>query len=226
MKKSLLCSLLALFALVLLTYDASARQTRDLVFDDDEEQEQSSLSTGKSGNFQVVALKSTIELKRNGEVSTVSPSYEFQSGDKVKLLYTPSIDGYAYWLTKGSSGALNILFPSAQAGADNKVARNQEYSVPVKGSFKFDNTPGKEELLCVISPNRISELDQVIAKNSKGVIPAQETSQVDDVVKKNESKRQTRDLVFDEDEEEEVVTKKQVAPKGEPLVTYFVLNHK
>lgn len=203
----------------------AARQTRDLVFEE-EEDVPAAAEEAKIPDAQVVAVKATIELKRDGQVSTVSPSHEFKSGDRVKLVYTPNIDGYAYWMAKGSSGALTVLFPSVQAGVDNKVTRNTEYAVPVKGTFKFDDTPGKEELLCVISPERIPELDKIIAENSKGVIPAENAVQVAEVEQKNTSRRQTRDLVFEEEEEEEISTKTQVAPKGEPFVAYYVLNHK
>lgn len=225
MSKKYVLALASLCASFILAFHAeAARQTRDLVFEEEEDLP----AVAEEANIpdaQVVAVKATIELKRDGKVSTVSPSYEFKSGDRVKLFYTPNIDGYAYWMTKGSSGALTVLFPSVQAGVDNRVTRNTEYTVPIKGSFKFDDTPGKEELLCVISPDRIPELDTIIAKNSHGVIPAESAVQVAQVEEKNSSRRQTRDLVFEEEEEEDVSTKTQVAPKGEPFVAYYVLNH-
>ena len=42
---------------------------------------------------------------------------------------------------------------------------------------------------------------------------------------KNTSKRKTRDLVFEEEDEEDVNTKTQVAPKGEPFVAFYELVH-
>lgn len=200
----------------------AARQTRDLVF---EEEETTVEAAPAVENAQVVAVKATIELKRDGQTSTVAPSYEFKSGDRVKLIYTPSVDGYAYWMAKGSSGALTVLYPSVQAGTENKVSRNVEYTIPTKGSFKFDDTPGTEELLCVISPERVPELDKIIAENSKGVIAADNATQVAMVEEKNTSKRQTRDLVFEEEEEEDVNIKKQAAAPGEPFVTLYTLKH-
>ncbi len=233
----------------------AARQTRDLVFEDEPAVTESvapvsnpaapagdapATAAAPAGDaaatadkdkisdnkdVQVVALKATIELKRDGQESTVLPSHEFKSGDRVKLVYVPSIDGYAYWMAKGSSGKTSILFPSAQAGSDNKIERNKEYKIPVKGAFKFDDTVGKEELLCIISAERIEELDKLIAESSHGVIPAENSAPVKQIEEENTSKRQTRDLVFEEEESEDVVTKKQVAPKSEPFVTYFVLTH-
>ena len=43
---------------------------------------------------------------------------------------------------------------------------------------------------------------------------------------KNTAKRTTRDLVFDDEDEGDVNTKQQVAPKGEPFVAHYVLTHK
>ena len=87
----------------------AARTTRDLVFDDEEPaQTQAMESSGK----QTTALKTTMLLKRDGATSTVLPTHEFKSGDSVKLVFTPNIDGYVYWLAKGSSGSYSVLFPS------------------------------------------------------------------------------------------------------------------
>lgn len=225
MGKKFLMGLMSLCMTLCLVLNAeAARQTRDLVFEDEEETP--AAEETQIENPQVVAVKATIELNRNGEVSTVSPSHEFQSGDKVKLLYTPNIDGYAYWLAKGSSGNITVLFPSVQAGADNTVTRNTEYTIPVKGSFKFDNNPGQEELLCIISPVRIPELDKIIEETSKGQIPAEKAQAVAEVENKNTSKRATRDLVFEDEDEEDVNTKTQVAPQGEPFVAHYILTHK
>lgn len=202
----------------------AARLTRDLVFEEDSVQVAEE-KVPEIKDAQVVAVRATIELKRDGQVSTVVPSHKFKSGDRVKIIYTSSIDGYAYWLARGSSGKTAILFPSGQAGSDNKIERNREYVIPVKGSFRFDDTVGKEELLCIISADRIEELDDLISGSSQGVISAENSAPVKQIEEDNTSRRQTRDLIFEEEENEEVVTKKQIAPRSEPFVTYFVLTH-
>lgn len=214
MKKEILCATLA--ALLLWGGDAFAA-TRDLVFDDDEpEQAAQQANEGK----ETIAIKATVELDRAGQKSTVAPSYEFKSGDKVKLVFTPNTDGFVYWLAKGSSGNYTMLFPNAKAGMDNTVKRNEEYTVPVKGAFRFDDTPGNEELLCIISTERLDDLDKAAAEQFKNA--GQEVAQLE---QKQTSKRATRDLVFDDDEEDDVQTQKQVAPKGEPFVATFTLKH-
>ena len=136
---------------------------RDLVFDDEEPaQTQAMESSGK----QTTALKTTMLLKRDGTTSTVLPSHEFKSGDSVKLVFTPNIDGYVYWLAKGSSGNYSVLFPS-KANMDNAVQRNQEYTIPPKGTFRFDDTPGNEELLCILSAEKLPDRTKPLLKRTQ-----------------------------------------------------------
>ncbi|MDR1685183.1 MAG: DUF4384 domain-containing protein, partial [Desulfovibrio sp.] len=126
------------------------------------------------------------------------PSHEFKSGDKVKLVYTPNIDGYVYWMAKGTSGEYSMIFPSAKAGMDNKVERNKEYTIPIKGAFRFDDKVGKEELLCVLSPSMMPDMEKAVAA-ATNLIAAR--ADCDD--KKETAKRTTRDLVFDDDDKAE-----------------------
>ena len=168
--------LLILGALFMVWGDDSwaARTTRDLVFDDEEPaQTQAMESSGK----QTTALKTTMLLKRDGTTSTVLPSHEFKSGDSVKLVFTPNIDGYVYWLAKGSSGNYSVLFPS-KANMDNAVQRNQEYTIPPKGTFRFDDTPGNEELLCILSAEKLPDMDKAIAEADAAQINAQSSTQL------------------------------------------------
>ena len=179
-------------------------------------------------NAATVAIRTTMELTRNGEVSTVLPTHSFQSGDKVKLRYTMNADGYVYWLAKMSSGKYAVLFPTEKTGMDNYVKRNQEHTVPVKGAFRFDNNPGTETLLIVYSAERIPELDQAVAEanGNKGAVESSRAKSVASIEDNNTSKRRSRDLVFDDEDDEDVNTKTQVAPKGEPMVAVFELVHK
>lgn len=214
MKKELVS--LSLAFLLAMGADAfAARTTRDLVFEEDETPQASE----DAGN-QTIGVKATVLLERDGQKSTVAPTHEFKSGDKVKLVFTPNTDGYVYWLAKGTSGNYTMLYPSPKAGADNSVKRNTEYTVPAKGSFRFDDKPGNEELLCILSTEKLPDLDKAAAEQF-----ANAGQQVAQLEEQQTKKRTTRDLVFEEDEEEDVQTKTQQAPKGEPFVAPFVLKH-
>ena len=238
MKKLLFLSvLIAGLCLSALSASAAGRTTRDLVFEDDAPKkeakaeaktDQASGGTQSSNATQAsqtsIAVKTTIMLTRDGKTSTVLPSHEFKSGDSVKLVFTPNVNGYVYWMSKGSSGNYAMLFPSAKSGMDNKVERNKEYTVPVKGSFKFDAKAGKEELLCILSEQKLPDLEKALNDGAKS--DGDKSKVVASLTKENESKRTTRDLVFEDDDAGDVNTKKQTAAKGEPFVAHFVLTHK
>jgi len=206
----------------------AARKTRDLVFEDEDDAKTSEIAKeAKIEDPLKISVKTALELNRNGETSLVPPSHEFVSGDRVKLRYTTNADGYVYWLAKMSSGKYSVLFPTDKTGMDNLIKKNEEHTVPVKGSFRFDDTPGTESLLMVFSPERVAELDQAVAEanGQKGNV-VEDTTQVASVEENNANKRKTRDLVFEDEDDEEVNTKTQIAPKGEPFVTMYELVHK
>lgn len=220
MKKFYFVMLLA--AMVLFSMDAEAqRTTRDLVFDDSE-----GAAATPDSDTQTLAVKSTIVLVRDGQSSTVTPAHEFKSGDSIKIAFTPNVDGYVYWLTKGSSGKHSLLFPSPKSGAEHAVKRNQEYTVPVKGAFKFDNQAGSEELLCILSPEKLPDLEKLVAEAMAGKVSESTDKAVALLDQGNASKRTTRDLVFEDEDDNDVNTKSQQAAKGTPFVTHYVLTHK
>lgn len=218
MKKTLVAGFLALI-LGLGSDVFAARTTRDLVFEDDEAPA-ASKSGSESADTQKIGIKTTVVLTRDGQTSQVAPSSEFKSGDKVKLAFTPSVDGYVYWLAKGTSGNYSMLYPNPKVGEDNSVKRNEEYIFPVKGSFKFDDTPGNEELLCILSTTRLDDLDKAAAEQFKKA--GKELAALESA---NESKRKTRDLVFEEEEEDTINTKMQEGNSSEPFVSSYTLKH-
>ena len=225
---SILAAAFLILAMAAPSFAASARKTRDLVFEEEDAKvaEEKAKDT-KIENPSVISVRTTLELTRDGQVSTVLPTHEFKSGDRVKLRYTTNADGYVYWLAKMSSGNYAVLFPTLQAGMDNLIKKNAEHTVPVKGTFRFDDKPGTENLLMVFAPNKVPELEKAVAEASgqKGNVD-QNATQVASVEEKNTSKRKTRDLVFEEEDDAAVNTKSQVAPQGEPFVASYELIHK
>ena len=213
---TILLSILALFSLLAGQAVAAERQTRDLVFEDSEPVAAETVAT-EAGmeNPTVISLRTTIELTRGGETTTVLPTHEFQSGDKVRFIYTANIDGYVYWLAEGSTGSYQMLFPSEQAGMDNHITMNQEYTIPTNdGHWAFDENPGAENILVILSAQPIAELE--------------EAAGITQVTEANEQNRQSRDLVFEEESNEEtgVDTKSQASEDpAEPFVAYYELKH-
>jgi hypothetical protein len=231
MKTRLMATLFTCLLTLALAEPAFAeRKTRDLVFEDEDNAAAATSEVAKKNNIAnpvTISVKTALDLTRDGQTSSVEPNYEFKSGDRVKLRYTTNADGYVYWLAKMSSGKYSVLFPNNQTGMNNLIKKNEEHTVPVKGSFRFDDKPGTENLLMVFSPDRIPELEQaVVEANGQKNNVLENSTQIASVEEKNISKRKTRDLVFEDEDEEEVNTKTQVAPKGEPFVAMYELIHK
>ena len=220
----------ALLILVMALPALAERKTRDLVFEEEDDAAISERAKDANiANPEAISVQTSLDLTRGGKTTSVLPTHQFKSGDKVKLRYTTNADGYVYWLAKMSSGAYTMLFPNPDTGMDNYIKRNEEHTVPVKGAFRFDDNPGTESLLMVFSPNKIPELEQAVAEASgqKGNV-AQRATQVARLEKDNTSKRKTRDLVVEEEDDEEtgVSTQSQIAPQGEPFVALYELKHK
>jgi len=205
---------------------ASTRKTRDLVFEDEDETEKPAVegTSTDAVKGESIAVKTTVELTRDGKVSTVLPEDEFKSGDRVRLLFSASKNGYVYWLAQGTSGKYQVLFPNAKAGLDNAVAKNTEYTVPAKGAWRFDDKQGTETLVCVLSETKVDALDQAVALAEQG--KGDDASRmIEGVVAGHESKRTTRDLVFEEENENDVNTKTQVSTDNQPFVATYELTH-
>lgn len=207
---------------------AQARKTRDLVFEDEEQPKAAQSSPERASK--VVAVKTAVELERNGQKSTVLPTYTFQNGDKVKFIYTTNVDAYVYWISQGTSGSYYMLFPNPKVGMDNYIKKNAVHTIPVKGSFKFSGKPGAEKILLVMSPEKIPELEQAAQEAAvKGGRIKDQSGQVNSVGNKSRSKRKSRDLVFEEEEDESsgVATSSQVSNDiSEPMVVYYELKHR
>ena len=205
---------------------SSQRKTRDLVFDDEEEAEHPvvSGSTADTTKGETISVKATVELTRDGKLSTVLPTEQFKSNDKVRLLFSTSRDGNVYWVAKGTSGQYQVLFPSQKAGMDNTVVRNHSYTVPAKGAWRFDEQKGAETLVCVLSPSPVAELDKAVALGGEG--KKDEASEIiSSVVNRHENKRTTRDLVFEEEDDQDVNTKTQTSKDKEPFIATYELIH-
>ncbi|MDR0827351.1 MAG: DUF4384 domain-containing protein [Desulfovibrio sp.] len=206
--------------------------TRDLVFEDEEAlktaEEEEKVEVDKVAGGEKISITTSLELTRDGKTEIVAPNSTFKSGDRVKLVYTPGMDGHIYWMSRMTSGKFTMLFPTARTGLDNAVKKGEKYTMPVKGSFRFDEKTGTEILICMISPQKIAVLDAAIAEADKAgqqVDLTQLDKAINNLGEQNLNKRQTRDLVFEEDEDEKSLTKTQTVKPGDTFVATYELIH-
>lgn len=207
--------------------------TRDLVFDEKELEKNREKAETPEKDPEIkdgtkISISMTMELTRDGKTEMVPSNTVFRTGDRVRIKYTPSIDGYAYWVAKMASGKFTVIYPTPQAGMENAIKKGQEYTVPPKGAFRFDENTGKEILMCILSPTKLTDLDEAIAEAAEaGKDVDLATKKIAALEEENLNKRKTRDLVFEEDENDKASVKTQTAKPGEPFVaTYELTNEK
>jgi hypothetical protein len=103
-----------------------------------------------------------IDKRENGAWKTVDPRHVFKNGDQVRFRFTSSQPGFLYVVNEGSSGEQATLFPSEQAGSDNRVEAGREYTVPAgAGAFRITGPRGYDTVYWIVSPVRISTAEPV-----------------------------------------------------------------
>ena len=142
---------------------------------------------------QFMGISYWIELfDTNGNLTRVSPTKTFTSGDRIKLNIESNLNGYLYVLNIGSSGNSHILFPNAGVSS-NLITAGLPYSVPFKTYMRFDSNPGEELLLIMLSPRPLGNLAPSMP--AYGPLDNQQTNQVIQAAQATGAK----DIILEED---------------------------
>jgi hypothetical protein len=92
----------------------------------------------------------------SGTWSQVDPGLVFNRDDRLRFRYRTNFDGYLYVMNWSTSGHYEQLFPSADAGEDNRVKAGAEYTVPAtKSAFRIAGPAGHELVYWLVSPAQI-----------------------------------------------------------------------
>ena len=105
-----------------------------------------------------LALQISLERKLpDGTVQTMASDHVFDPGDVVHFRVESEFDGYLYVIDQGSSGRFTTIFPSSEAGADNRVHQGQAFSIPAEGGswYEIGGPPGFDVLYFLLSPESI-----------------------------------------------------------------------
>ena len=112
---------------------------------------------------------SLLRMNADGEYVEVDPETVFRSGDKIKVAVESNDTGYLYIAHQGSSSSWMPLFPNQDTEAgDNRVRRNRRYVVPGTGRFYFDEQPGNERIMIVLTREPVTDLEKLIYDLNKG----------------------------------------------------------
>jgi len=110
-------------------------------------------------------------MDHQGKLVRTTASRIFRSGDRIKLNLRSNRNGYLYVIGVGSTGTSRVLFPDSEEVA-NGIKAKVTYAVPFDSNLKFDDSPGEEKLLILLSQSPIPQLAR------RGEVPTWETKQL------------------------------------------------
>ncbi len=106
----------------------------------------------------------------NGTVEPLNEGSVLQSGDRYKIIFTPSVDCFVYIFQVDGAGKIFQLFPMKSFGGVtldnfNPVKKEQTYYLPAEGkSFQLDEQIGTEKIYFLASRERDLELEELYRK--------------------------------------------------------------
>ncbi|MEO8128162.1 MAG: DUF4384 domain-containing protein [Bryobacteraceae bacterium] len=123
---------------------------------------------------------SLLRRSDSGRYDEVSTDTTFHSGDKIKVVVRGNDPGYLYVISRGTSGTWMVQFPSSEIdNGNNRISKDQEYTVPSGGRFNFTDQPGEEKLFIVFSRKPAQDLEKLIYSlgNTKAPAPVSNDTQ-------------------------------------------------
>lgn len=112
----------------------------------------------ENGNDVPISVRYTV-LRRdpNGKFTGVDPATAvFHAGDRVRLRLQVNRKAFVTVLQCGSSGAWSVLYPREGSPAE-QLDSFETFDIPaLPGTFAFDDRPGEERLVLVVSREPIA----------------------------------------------------------------------
>jgi hypothetical protein len=98
-------------------------------------------------------IRIVLERLQNSTWKEVDPGLVFDQGDRIRFRVTTNFDGYLYVVNYGTSGKYSVLFPSADAGSDNKIVNGEPHQIPSGSAiFRVAGPAGQEIVYWMVSP--------------------------------------------------------------------------
>lgn len=97
----------------------------------------------------------SMEVIRAGEamVKTVEDprSYEFRTGDRVRIRLVPNFTGHAY-VMEAKQGSSKLIYPASFGTTENQVIAGRETYVPTAGWLRLSDPPGPFTMKVLFKP--------------------------------------------------------------------------
>jgi hypothetical protein len=95
------------------------------------------------------------------------------SGDQVRLVFTPSADGFAYVVIKDVRGDVSVLYPAVTIRGASHVRAGTLYEVPAGGSWHVvDGQAGIDTIYLLAGYEPLENLEELVEESDANVDPA------------------------------------------------------
>lgn len=95
----------------------------------------------------------TLERQTPAGWEQVDPGLVLEGDDLVRFRIQSNTDGYLHVSNRGTTGSYTTLFPSADAGEENRIEAGREYRVPqTAGAFRLSGPAGHDVVYWLLSP--------------------------------------------------------------------------
>ncbi len=118
-----------------------------------------------SDTLSVIIHKATRD--DDGRFTSVGPAinpaedHVFKSGELILVSFTPTFESYVYFVNRGPEGT-RVIFPR-EVGDIRAIMPGEARNLPLV----FNSNVGREELIVVVSRDRLSKLDDAIARSDR-----------------------------------------------------------
>ena len=172
-----------------------------------------------------------VERQRpDGQFERVNPTVTFRSGDKIRIQLKSNVNGRLVIAQRDSDGGSGVLFPDPRVeGGNNRIRAGQLTALPSATSwFKFDEHPGDEHLLVMLTPDG----NQAAPGAFPEVPPKQwDSHRTEQVSLLAQAQKGSKALVIEVDEAKEAPATYVVQPAGQKvsqgvITTEIVLQHR
>lgn len=90
-----------------------------------------------------------------GQFILVLPTTTFRSADCIRMRYRLNFEGYLTIINIGTTGTNKVIFPTGNQS--NRLLPKIDYYLPDAEGWEFDENPGKEQIVFIVSRNPIEQ---------------------------------------------------------------------
>ncbi|MCC6588967.1 MAG: DUF4384 domain-containing protein [Bryobacterales bacterium] len=113
----------------------------------------------------------TLERFEANTWRAIDPRMVLKPKEEVRFQFRSTFDGYLYVLNRTPAGDYMWIYPSADAGTDNRVRPGQTYTIPATaGAFTIPDKPGFDVVYWVLSPTVLRDLTIPPAPGTKSTL--------------------------------------------------------